>query len=122
MGTGQERPIYKRIHDVVRRIPRGRVATYGQVARITGGCTARMVGYAMAALPRGTDVPWQRVINSSGRISERSRGDGEEVQRRLLEAEGVRFDRGGRVDFDRKGWRGPKTLDLKKRSMHRKGK
>ena len=100
-------PTYDRIYAVVRRIPPGQVATYGQIAAIVGGCTARMVGYAMAALPFGVDVPWQRVINIQGKISPRGAGDGGLRQRQLLEAEGVEFDESGRVDFAQVGWPGP---------------
>ncbi len=99
----------KTIYAVVRKIPKGKVATYGQIARIVGRCTARMVGYALAAIPFGTDVPWQRVINCKGEISARSRGDGSLRQRKALEREGVRFDRKGRVDLLKVRWRGPKT-------------
>ncbi len=101
-------PVYERIYRVVRQIPRGKVATYGQVARIVDRCTARMVGYAMAALQGRTDVPWQRVINSRGEISTRSRGDGALRQRRLLEKEGIRFDRRNRVNLRKFGWAGPR--------------
>jgi len=99
---------YERIWAVVRRIPAGRVATYGQVARIAGlGGAARLVGYALHALPeKGHGVPWQRVINSQGRISQRGLGGPEEVQRRLLEREGVHFDLRDRVDLARFGWTG----------------
>ena len=97
-------PIYQRIYATIRQIPPGRVATYGQVAKITGGCTARMVGYALAALKAGMDVPWQRVINSQGKISPRQ---GADLQRALLEAEGVRFDSRGKIDLVRFGWSGP---------------
>ncbi len=90
---------HERIYVVVKRIPKGKVATYGQIARITGRCTARMVGYAMAALPEGSRVPWQRVINSQGMISARSHSDGDVRQRVLLEKEGVKFDEKGRVDL-----------------------
>jgi methylated-DNA-protein-cysteine methyltransferase-like protein len=96
---------HERIYRVVRAIPEGRVATYGQVAEIAGRCTPRMVGYAMASVPAGTDVPWHRVINSRGTSS--LRGDGREVQMALLRAEGVAFDEGGRVDLGEFGWRGP---------------
>ena len=97
---------YLCIYAIVRQVPWGRVATYGQIARIAG-CPARMVGYAMAVLPGGSDVPWQRVINSQGQISPRRGGGGEVRQRRLLEAEGVRFDRLGRVDLKEVVWGGP---------------
>ena len=100
-------PIYERIYAVVHQIPSGKVATYGQVAGIVGGCTARMVGYAMAALSFDTDVPWQRVINAQGKISPRSSGAGSAFQRQLLEAEGIVFDSQHRVDFDQVRWAGP---------------
>ena len=96
---------YSRIYAVVRRIPRGRVATYGQVAAIAGLPNhARQVGYALHALPEGSDVPWQRVINARGEISPRASAGWEGLQRRLLEEEGVAFDAGGRVDLERCRW------------------
>lgn len=99
---------YERIWTVVRRIPRGRVATYGQIARIAGlSRQARMVGYALNALPDDVSksVPWQRVINAQGRISARAYAGSEAVQRGLLEREGVHFDLRDRVDLERFGWR-----------------
>ena len=98
---------YEQIYEAVRKIPSGKVATYGQIAKIVGRCTARMVGYAMAALPAGSGVPWQRVINHKGEISTRSRGDGDLRQRRLLQEEGIRFDRKGRVNLKKVRWAGP---------------
>jgi methylated-DNA-protein-cysteine methyltransferase-like protein len=100
---------YERVYEAVRRIPPGRVATYGQIAKIVGRCTARMVGYAMAALPPGSRVPWQRVINHRGEISPRTRGDGALRQRRLLQKEGIRFDRRGRVNLKKVRWPGPES-------------
>ena len=102
--SGRRSAVYADIYAVVCEIPRGRVATYGQVARFVDHCTARMVGYAMAALPVELDVPWQRVINSRGEISLRRSGSGHLEQRRLLEAEGITFDEQGRVDLDEFGW------------------
>lgn len=102
-------PLYDRIYTLVRRVPPGRVTTYGRIARQVG-CTARTVGFAMAALPAGHDVPWQRVINARGEVSPRRNGDGDLIQRLLLEAEGVRFDARGRVDLVRYGWE-PETAD-----------
>jgi methylated-DNA-protein-cysteine methyltransferase-like protein len=99
--------LYKRIYAVVHHIPSGQVATYGQIARIVGRCTGRAVGYAMAALPSDTDVPWHRVINHHGKISPRSSGDGSARQRQRLEGEGIRFDQQGRVDVNVAGWAGP---------------
>jgi methylated-DNA-protein-cysteine methyltransferase-like protein len=93
-----------RVYAIVRQIPPGKVATYGQVARLAAPCTARMVGYALAGLPTGSDVPWQRVINHKGKISPHGAGFGSAMQRVLLEEEGVRFDAEGRVDWDEAGW------------------
>ena len=88
------------------RIPRGRVATYGQIASMMPRCGARQVGYALAATPKDLDIPWHRVINARGEVSERSAGDGAAEQRRRLLAEGVLFIR-GRVDLDACQWSGP---------------
>ena len=101
--------LYQRIYDMVRRIPPGKVSTYGRIAELVGGCTARMVGYAMAALKRGTapDVPWQRVINAQGKVSVHGDGFGNAIQRLKLEEEGVTFDENDRIDFNRFGWPGP---------------
>jgi methylated-DNA-protein-cysteine methyltransferase-like protein len=106
--TGKLR-LYDQIYDLVRQVPPGKVATYGQIAELVGGCTARMVGYAMAALKRGTapDVPWQRVINAKGKISIHGDGIGNAMQRVILEQEGIEFDANGRLDFERFGWLGP---------------
>ena len=84
---------YPKIYAVVSRIPKGRVATYGQVAVLAGlPRQARLVGYAMHALPADSDVPWHRVVNAAGRISIRSDGLGhDELQAQLLAREGVRF-------------------------------
>ncbi|KPL19096.1 MAG: hypothetical protein AMJ92_05185 [candidate division Zixibacteria bacterium SM23_81] len=87
-------------------IPRGRVATYGQIAAYVGHCSPRQVGYAMAALT-DADVPWQRVINSQGRISLPENSRGAIQQRDLLENEGIVFGRTGQVDLKRFGWDGP---------------
>ena len=98
---------YERIYAVVRQVPSGRVATYGQIAAIVGDCTARMVGYALAATPAGSDVPWQRVINAQGKISLRAASGENTLQRQLLEEEGVRFDAQNRVNFRQYRWPGP---------------
>ena len=96
---------YQRIYDVVRRIPEGRVATYGQVAALAGlKGHARQVGYALHALDESSDVPWQRVINARGEVSPRSDPGWEGYQRHLLEEEGVAFDLRGRVDLRRFRW------------------
>ena len=95
-------PIYERIFAVVRQIPSGKVASYGQIAKIVGDCDARMVGYALAGLKEGTDVPWQRVVNASGKVS--LPGEGGFIQRKKLVEEGVEFDDKGRIDLNKYGW------------------
>lgn len=94
---------HARIFDVVARIPEGRVATYGQVARMAGlGGHARLVGYALHACDR--PVPWHRVINAKGEVSLRADSYAENLQHRLLADEGVAFDERGRIALDRFRW------------------
>jgi methylated-DNA-protein-cysteine methyltransferase-like protein len=97
---------WDRIYAVVRRIPPGRVATYGQVAELAGvPGQARLVGYALSAVADHSTVPWHRVINAAGRVSARSSGAGGTVVQRLaLEREGVTFGPGGRVALERFRW------------------
>ena len=101
------------VWDIVRQVPPGKVSTYGQIAGMIPppgtlnlkdyeAFGARWVGGAMANCP--ADVPWQRVINSQGKISQRP---GAEKQAELLQEEGVSLDEKSRVDFDRCGWNGP---------------
>jgi methylated-DNA-protein-cysteine methyltransferase-like protein len=90
----------------VERIPKGKVATYGQVAALAGypGC-ARQVGYALHALEDGSSLPWHRVVNRKGSVSPRSTLGWERLQQQLLlEGEGVVFDARGRLDLDRHRW------------------
>jgi methylated-DNA-protein-cysteine methyltransferase-like protein len=97
---------YNRIYAVVRRIPRGRVATYGQVAQLAGlGGHARQVGYALHSMTTERPVPWHRVINARGEISQRAEFGSEAIQRQLLEREGVRFDDTHRLELTRYQWR-----------------
>lgn len=98
---------YQRIYAVVSRIPRGRVATYGQVARLAGlPGQARLVGYALAALADRSRVPWHRVVNAEGRISPRREGSpAATVQRLRLEREDVRFDNRRSISLERFRWR-----------------
>ena len=101
--------VYARIRAVIHEIPRGRVASYGQIAALAGiPGHARQVGYALRVLPDGSDVPWQRVINGRGEVSRRAGedlvGPGQGFQRHLLLEEGVVFDSAGRVDLKRFGW------------------
>lgn len=97
-------PLYERIYAAVRLIPPGRVATYGQVARQVGGCSAQMVGFALAALRGREDVPWQRVVNRLGKISPHGFGFGSALQRQLLDSEGVIFNEEEQIDLERFGW------------------
>jgi methylated-DNA-protein-cysteine methyltransferase-like protein len=103
--TVMSKTLYDRIYEVVRHIPPGRVATYGQVATVVGPpVTARQVGDALAALRDGSlepPVPWQRVINAQGQVS-----TGRHQQQRL-EQEGVIFNAKGCTDLRRFGWQGP---------------
>lgn len=104
-------PFRKAVYRLVRRIPAGRVATYGQIAAILGHPrAARAVGTALHWLPRDLldRVPWQRVINAAGGISYRGDIYRPDLQRRLLEDEGVVFDRDGCVDLRRFRWPGPR--------------
>jgi methylated-DNA-protein-cysteine methyltransferase-like protein len=97
---------YERFYEVVRRVPRGRVATYGTVAREAGlPGRARQVGYALAALPEAHEVPWHRIVNARGEVSQRSAAIGyERLQQTLLESEGVVFDASGRISLETFGW------------------
>lgn len=120
MRTGRtETRRWESIHAVVRRIPDGRVATYGQVASLAGRPgAARQVGYALHALPDGSDVPWQRVVNARGEVSERREFDGAPRQRARLEEEGVEFDERGRIDLGRYRWRPDETPPIRGRRPH----
>jgi methylated-DNA-protein-cysteine methyltransferase-like protein len=97
---------YDLIYSVVEQVPRGRVATYGQIAELAGiPRQPRRIGYALSALPPDSAVPWHRVINAKGEISMRARPGAENIQRKLLKREGVAFDRSGRIDLERFRWR-----------------
>lgn len=109
---------YEQVWNIVRQIPAGKVAAYGQVAKMIpppngveietyAAFAPRWAGGAMAACP--DDVPWQRVINSQGKISERA---GAEKQRQLLEEEGIVFDAKDRIDFKKYGWSGTNEEDI----------
>lgn len=100
-----------RVFGVVRHIPKGKVSTYGQVARLIGAPrSARYVGYALRANPEpGTDpdsIPCHRVVFKDGRMATGFAFGGEQVQREMLESEGVAFDEDGRVLMDNHLWNG----------------
>jgi methylated-DNA-protein-cysteine methyltransferase-like protein len=111
------RGAYPRVYQVVTRIPRGRVATYGQVAVLAGIPNApRVAGYALHALPQGSPVPWHRVVAAGGRLSlGKLDPSGALTQRLRLEHEGVRFDGRGCVDMERHTWR-PRGRTQKERA------
>jgi methylated-DNA-protein-cysteine methyltransferase-like protein len=91
---------WSRVYAVVRRIPEGKVATYGQVAELAGlGRNARQVGYALHALRSERGVPWHRVVNARGEISLSPMGGADVTQRLRLEREGVKFNARGRIDL-----------------------
>ncbi len=95
---------YDDVYEIVKRIPPGKVSTYGRIAQITPVPRgARGVGWALAGLgpERNREVPWWRVINAAGRISNEFNAA---LQRELLEAEGIRFDERGYVDLQRFLW------------------
>ncbi len=101
--AGRDRSLYEIIYAMVKKIPKGRVATYGQIARLCGLPEhARLVGYALHNLKANSGVPWQRVINSKGMISLRKHTGGYEKQKRLLELEGVVF-KNEKVDLSKYG-------------------
>jgi methylated-DNA-protein-cysteine methyltransferase-like protein len=95
--------LYPRIYALVGRIPYGRVATYGQIARALGmPHGARVVGWAMRECPAG--LPWHRVVNAQGAVSTRGHPEGTSLQQALLEEEGAAFDAAGRLDLRVFGW------------------
>jgi methylated-DNA-protein-cysteine methyltransferase-like protein len=96
---------YQRIYAVVQQIPKGKVATYGQVALLAGlPGQARQVGYALNKTPYDLEIPWHRVINAKGEISARANPIGEDIQLQMLIAEGIYFDENGRVDLRAYQW------------------
>jgi methylated-DNA-protein-cysteine methyltransferase-like protein len=107
MHTARRKPgrggFYQRVYELVRRVPKGRVATYGQIAAALGNVRqARTVGWAMRSCP--DDVPWHRVVNASGGLSTRAVHGSFHPQRELLEEEGVAFDHSGHIDLESYGW------------------
>lgn len=100
---------YDRIYDVVRLIPYGQVATYGQIADLAGlAGRARLVGYALYRVTDDMEVPWHRVINAKGEVSESPFRNGSDyLQRSLLEAEGVQFNANGKISLSRYRWHAP---------------
>ncbi len=101
-----ERSGYEQIYRVVRQIPPGKVATYGQVAALAGiPRQARQVGYALFQVAPGSDFPWQRVVNAQGKISYSPFREGnDDFQQQLLIDEGIVFDPDGKIDLQQYQW------------------
>lgn len=96
---------YQLIYATTLQIPKGRVATYGQIAELSGlPRQARLVGYALNNLPKGTRIPWHRVVNAQGKISLRSDSGGDTEQVRRLQREGIRFSDAGVIDLKVYRW------------------
>lgn len=108
--------VYARIYRCIDKIPAGKVATYGQIAKLVSASGARQVGYALSATPNNIDIPWHRVINAKGEISPRSGGSakvgtqsrknpaGDSEQQQRLLAEGVMPNKHGRIDLSNYQW------------------
>jgi len=104
---------FSQVHHLVRLIPAGKVASYGQLAALLGEPrAARTVGWALHALTGDSDVPWQRVIDMHGCITNTSHDGAAQTQRILLEREGIRFGADGRVDMTVYRWEGPTLAQL----------
>jgi len=96
---------YDLIYSIVMMVPRGRVATYGQVAELAGlHGHARQVGYALRVLPADSGVPWHRIVNAKGEVSRRFDPESEHLQQLLLEEEGVEFNRSRRLSLAKFQW------------------
>ncbi len=111
--------MYARIYEIVRRIPRGKVATYGQISTAAGWPQApRLAGYALYALPEGTPLPWHRVVGAGGKLTLALLSPDAAITQRLrLEREGVRFDAHGRVVLLVSGWAPRRTGSRRPRCL-----
>jgi methylated-DNA-protein-cysteine methyltransferase-like protein len=96
--------VYTRIYRCIECIPKGKVATYGQIAKLIDASGARQVGYALSSTPPGMDIPWHRVINAKGEVSPRSDGQEDCGQHSRLRAEGVIPDKHGRINLSAYRW------------------
>lgn len=110
-----DKGVYSRIYRCIAQIPKGKVASYGQIAKIISASGARQIGYALSSTPADIDIPWHRVINAKGEISPRSSGpgsgkgkptkySGDSEQHKRLAAEGVMPDKHGRIDLNAYRW------------------
>lgn len=110
-----DKSVYSRIYRCIAKIPEGKVATYGQIAKLISASGARQVGYALSSTPPDLDIPWHRVINAKGEISPRSNGPGssdrkatkytgDSEQHLRLVAEGIVPNKHGRIDLGSYRW------------------
>ena len=114
---------FENVYELVRLIPEGRVATYGQISTYLGHRRgARMVGWALHGLPEDLDVPWHRVVGAGGALSTKRIAEGSQVQRSLLEGEGILFGPNGRIEMSVYGWAGPMWDRLDQLSPQGRGK
>lgn len=105
--NGQNISFYSRVYQIVSKIPKGKVTTYGEIATLLDSPrAARAVGYALNSLKKGNvnAVPWQRVINAKGEISFKGDTFRANLQRKLLEEEGIEFNIVGQINFNYFGW------------------
>ncbi len=96
--------VYSRIYRCIQRIPEGKVATYGQIAKLIEASGARQVGYALSSTPADMNLPWHRVINAKGEISQRSDGKADSEQQTRLLAEGVMLNKHGQINLLQYRW------------------
>lgn len=102
--------IYEEIYKTIKLIPFGKVSTYGQLARINN-CGPRLVGYALKAISDPyKDIPWHRVVNSKGEIS--LKGEGFNIQKNLLQQEGIIFNKKNKIDLKIFGWQGKEEIQI----------
>jgi methylated-DNA-protein-cysteine methyltransferase-like protein len=105
---------YEKIYAIVKQIPSGKLATYGQIADLAGLYgKARLVGYALFQVDVTSDIPWQRVVNAKGEISySPARCGADRLQKNLLEKEGIEFDRRDRIDLNKYRWHPAAEIEL----------
>lgn len=116
-AAGRAAGFFERVYALVRRIPAGRVASYGQIAALLGNPRgARTVGWALRALPVGSDVPWHRVVSADGRIPTAGRADAAALQAALLRREGVSVRRDGTLRLASCAWNARSTATGRRRT------
>lgn len=105
MVIQQKGQLFQTIIEIIKEIPQGKVATYGQIATMAGTQNPRLVGFALAGLKEDTDIPWFRVINSKGNISFPEDSDAFKIQYSLLQQDGIIFGANNRINLKQFGWK-----------------